>query len=84
MSHEWSSAGRIGESGARRKPVQADLGQKRMEVGGAGGSGVGGTWGMVASEYRKVKYFTGNGRIWGLNGCFGGSNGKGRELKLER
>ena len=31
---------------------------------------------MVASEYRKVKYFTGNGPNWGLNGNFGGLNGE--------
>src|SRR5579859_5032145 len=31
---------------------------------------------MVASEYRKVKYFTGNGRISGLNGNFGRLNGE--------
>ena len=35
-----------------------------------GGRGVAETWGMVASEYRKVKYFTGNGRISRLNGRF--------------
>ena len=29
---------------------------------------------MVAFEYRKVKYFTGNRRISGLNGRFKGSN----------
>jgi hypothetical protein len=29
------------------------------------------TWEMVASEYRKVKCFTGNGRISRLNGRFG-------------
>ena len=28
---------------------------------GEGDEGVGETWGMVASEYRKVKYFAGNG-----------------------
>ena len=28
------------------------------------------TWEMVASEYRKVKYFTWNGRISRLNGRF--------------
>jgi len=35
---------------------------------------------MVASEYREVKYFAGNGRISGLNGNFGRLNGEaGRE-----
>jgi len=32
---------------------------------------------MVARIGEEVKYFTGKGRIWGLNGIFGGLNGEG-------
>ena len=51
LSQEWSGAGRIGAGAASRKPVQADIGPRRIEVVGAGGTGAGGTWGMLASEY---------------------------------
>jgi hypothetical protein len=36
---------------------------------------------MVASEYRKVKYFTWNGRIQGLNGRNRRTNGGGQAFK---
>ena len=38
---------------------------------------------MVALEYRRVKYFAGNGRNSGLNGCFLRLNGWLLELKAE-
>lgn len=38
---------------------------------------------MVAFEYRRVKYFAGNGRISGLNGCFLEVNGWPQEVKAE-
>jgi hypothetical protein len=38
---------------------------------------------MVAFEYRRVKYFAGNGRNSGLNGCFGRLNGRLLEVKAE-
>lgn len=37
---------------------------------------------MVAGDYRGVNSFVGNGRIWGLNGRFGGVNG-GENYRLK-
>jgi len=38
---------------------------------------------MVASEYRKVKYFTWKGRIQGLNGRNRRANGGGQAFKAQ-
>ena len=39
---------------------------------------------MVASEYRKVKYFTWNGRIQGLDGRNRRANGGGEAFKAQK
>jgi hypothetical protein len=74
---DWTGAG-----AGRGEQKKRELGLRRMEGRGRKERGASETWEMVASKYRKVKCFTWNGRLLGLNGRFKGSTVDGQSVKV--